>query len=112
MMPEPRAGERLVELEARLAESQGDGRASGRRVDVLTDRLREGEEREETLRRELACLEEDGRGLQEYTENLRSDIDSLLLLSFRARDTGLWDPHDLNFCEVTFEQVRSRTRLL
>ena len=36
---------------------------------------------------------------------LPSDIDSLLRLSNRARDTGIWDPHDLSFCEVTFEQV-------
>jgi len=36
---------------------------------------------------------------------LRSDIDSLLRLSSRARDTGVWDPHDLSFCEVTFEQI-------
>jgi hypothetical protein len=24
---------------------------------------------------------------------------------FQARDTGVWDPHGLNFCVVTFEQV-------
>ncbi len=23
----------------------------------------------------------------------------------QARDTGVWDPHGLNFCVVTFEQV-------
>ena len=96
---------RIAELEARLAESRGDNRASELLVDVLGDRVKEGERRGEELKQEVAALEEDNRGLREYTENLRSDIESLLKLSCRARDTGVWDPHDLSFCEVTFEQV-------
>ena len=53
----------------------------------------------------MAVVEEDNTHLKEYVENLRSDIDSLLKLSARARDSGVWDPHDLSWCEVTFEQV-------
>ena len=59
----------------------------------------------ERLRENMAVIEEDNGNLKEYIENLRSDIDSLLRLSARARDSGVWDPHDLQFCEVTFEQV-------
>ena len=97
--------ERVNELEARLKQSDGDNKASELLCEVLTDRVKEGERKEEELQQEVAFLEEDNRNLKEYTENLRSDIDSLLKLSCRARDTGVWDPHDLNFCEVTFEQV-------
>ena len=61
---------------------------------------------------QVAFLEQDNRNLKEYTENLRVDIDSLLRLSCRARDTGVWDPHDLSFCEVTFEQVPPPARHL
>ena len=43
--------------------------------------------------------------MKDYTENLRNDIEALLKLSSRARDTGVWDPHGLDFCEVTVEQV-------
>ena len=57
------------------------------------------------LRENMAVVEEDNTHLKEYVENLRSDIDSLLKLSARARDSGVWDPHDLSWCEVTFEQV-------
>ena len=95
----------IAELEEKLKESVEDNKASEMLVDALTDKNKELEEIHEKLQESVSVLEEDNQNLKDYTENLRSDIDSLLKLSSRARDSGIWDPHDLNFCEVTFEQV-------
>jgi len=97
--------EAIAELELKLKESVEDNKASELLVDALTDKNKELEEINEKLQENMSIIEEDNQNLKDYTENLRSDIDSLLKLSSRARDSGIWDPHDLNFCEVTFEQV-------
>ena len=57
------------------------------------------------LENKISIVEEINKDLKDYTENLIRDIESLLKLSSRARDSGIWDPSDLKFCEVTFEQV-------
>ena len=97
--------EAISELEARLQTSMEDNKASELLVDALSDKNKELEAVNTRLRENMAVVEEDNTHLKEYVENLRSDIDSLLKLSARARDSGVWDPHDLSWCEVTFEQV-------
>ena len=97
--------EAIGELEVKLQKSEEDNKASELLVHVMSDKNRELEGVNERLRENMAVIEEDNANLKEYIENLRSDIDSLLRLSARARDSGVWDPHDLQFCEVTFEQV-------
>ena len=97
--------EAIGELEARLQTSMEDNKASELLVDALSDKNKELEAVNTRLRENMAVVEEDNTNLKEYVENLRSDIDSLLKLSARARDSGVWDPHDLSWCEVTFEQV-------
>jgi len=97
--------EAISELEEKLKESIEDNKASEMLVDALTDKTKELEQINDKLQENMSVVEEDNQNLKDYTENLRSDIDSLLKLSSRARDSGIWDPHDLNFCEVTFEQV-------
>merc|ERR1712106_767169 len=97
--------EAITELEFKLKESVEDNKASEMLVDALTDKNKELEQISDKLQENMSVVEEDNQNLKDYTENLRSDIDSLLKLSSRARDSGIWDPHDLNFCEVTFEQV-------
>jgi len=97
--------EAIAELEVKLKESIEDNKASEMLVDALSDKNKELEHKNERLLEDMSVIEEDNQNLKDYTENLRSDIDSLLKLSSRARDSGIWDPHDLNFCEVTFEQV-------
>ena len=97
--------EAIGELEVKLQRSEEDNKASELLVDALSDKNRELEGVNERLRENMAVIEEDNGDLKDYIENLRSDIDSLLKLSARARDSGVWDPHDLQFCEVTFEQV-------
>lgn len=97
--------EAIAELEVKLKESVEDNKASEMLVDALTDKNKELEQINDKLQENMSVVEEDNQNLKDYTENLRSDIDSLLKLSSRARDSGIWDPHDLNFCEVTFEQV-------
>ena len=97
--------EAIGELEVKLQKSEEDNKASELLVHVMSDKNRELEGVNKRLRENMAVIEEDNANLKEYIENLRSDIDSLLRLSARARDSGVWDPHDLQFCEVTFEQV-------
>merc|ERR1712106_658804 len=97
--------EAITELELKLKESVEDNKASEMLVDALTDKNKELDQISDKLQENMSVVEEDNQNLKDYTENLRSDIDSLLKLSSRARDSGIWDPHDLNFCEVTFEQV-------
>ena len=98
--------EAIGELEYKLERSKEDNKASELLVDALSDKNKELEAINERLKENMTVLEEDNQNLKEYIENLRSDIDNLLKLSARARDSGVWDPHDLNFCEVTFEQVK------
>ena len=97
--------EAIGELEMKLMRSEEDNKASELLVDALTDKNRELEAINERLKDNMNVVEEDNHNLKEYIENLRSDIDSLLKLTARARDHGVWDPHDLSFCEVTFDQV-------
>ena len=97
--------EAIGDLETKLQKSEEDNKASELLVDALSDKNKELEAINDRLKENMVILEEDNNNLKEYIENLRSDIDNLLKLSSRARDSGVWDPHDLSFCEVTFEQV-------
>ena len=95
----------ITELETKLKESEEDNKASELLVEAISEKNKELGSLCERLKENMAVVEEDNQNMKEYVDNLRNDIDSLLKLSSRARDTGLWDPHDLSFCEVTFEQV-------
>lgn len=97
--------EAIGELEMKLQRSEEDNKASELLVDALSDKNRELEAINDRLKENMNVVEEDNQNLKEYVDNLRSDIDNLLKLTSRARDHGVWDPHDLSFCEVTFEQV-------
>ena len=97
--------EAITDLESKLQKTMEDNKASELLVDALSDKNSELENINERLKENMSVLEEDNQNLKDYIDNLRSDIDNLLKLSARARDSGVWDPHDLNFCEVTFEQV-------
>jgi len=95
----------IKELEIKLKDCVEDNHAADLLVDSIVLRNKDLEDSNKDLELKIEHLEEENTNLREYTDNLRNDIDSLLKLASRARDTGVWDPHDLNFCEVTFEQV-------
>lgn len=57
------------------------------------------------LKRECVVLEKEKFKHQEHANNLSHDISSLVKLITHARNTGQWDVGNIDFCEVTFEQV-------
>lgn len=88
--------EAITDLESKLQRTMEDNKASELLVDALSDKNSELEDINSRLKANMSVLEEDNQNLKEYIENLRSDIDNLLKLSARARDSGVWDPHDLS----------------
>ena len=88
--------EAITDLESKLQRTMEDNKASELLVDALSDKNTELENINSRLKANMSVLEEDNQNLKEYIENLRSDIDNLLKLSARARDSGVWDPHDLS----------------
>ena len=88
--------EAITDLESKLQKTMEDNKASELLVDALSDKNSELENINERLKENMSVLEEDNQNLKDYIDNLRSDIDNLLKLSARARDSGVWDPHDLS----------------
>ena len=88
--------EAITDLESKLQRTMEDNKASELLVDALSDKSAELETLNSRLKANMSVLEEDNQNLKEYIDNLRSDIDNLLKLSARARDSGVWDPHDLS----------------
>ena len=88
--------EAITDLESKLQRTMEDNKASELLVDALSDKNTELENINSRLKANMSVLEEDNQNLKEYIDNLRSDIDNLLKLSARARDSGVWDPHDLS----------------
>ena len=86
----------ITDLESKLERTMEDNKASELLVDALSDKNTELENINSRLKANMSVLEEDNQNLKEYIDNLRSDIDNLLKLSARARDSGVWDPHDLS----------------
>ncbi|GAB6027565.1 hypothetical protein CHUAL_001807 [Chamberlinius hualienensis] len=64
------------------------------------------------LQEKCHLLDEEKATLQDQNNNLSHDIASFIKLVSHARNTGQWDVGNIEFCDVTFEQVFGSTEML
>lgn len=64
------------------------------------------------LQEKCQLLDEEKATIQDQNNNLSHDIASFIKLVSHARNTGQWDVGNIEFCDVTFEQVFGSTELL